>query len=1135
MIKELLFNFEKELTFLSDAGTGDSTYQMAGQQGVAQMQSCHIKASETSFRAILLSEYIKNFHKRAFVITPSGEYAEKLAHELTWLLGSGAGVKVFPSWEIMPYNGIFPTVEIQAERITVISEHVCYKNNEVIIASAKALMPRLPARDTIESFSLIIKTGGNYSLGEISERLIKLGYNRQTTATSIGEFSIRGGILDIYPPNTDYPVRIEMFSNTAESIRYYMSIDQRSFEKIDDIYIPPVTEFLEQTINNKVTSPEEIQYKESSTIFDYINVDSDIIIINPEEVDNTIERYTEDIHKYHRQATEEQRRVNDADAMFVTLNELNDAIKKHKVITISASGSAHAPMIDTDKALPLEDIELLSQSGENKLYAAYEYIKHLTRKHTLNVLVMNDREHVEHIRQLLEKDDIRVNIIDEAYPECLSRLKPGINIIYGLITAGFIYNDIPFASEWDLFKRKLRKNRKHIYHGEPLNLDELKFGTYIVHREYGIGRLKGITVMEVESQKNELIEIEYKDEAKLYLPVERANMLSQYIPSSDIVPVLDRLGGNGFLNRIKKIKNRLYEIANEFMNNQAIREVKGGYSFSAPDTIFHAFEDDFPYEETADQKRAIEEVIDDMLSSKAMDRLICGDSGYGKTEIAMRAAFKAVMDNKQVALLAPTTILSEQHYRVFLERFKKYPVKIELLNRFKNPAQKKKIINELAKGTIDILIGTHAILKGSVRFKSLGLIIIDEEHKFGVDHKEALKKFNPSADILVITATPIPRTLKMALTGIKDISIITTPPSDRKMSQYYIMKYDEYSIRNIIIKELERKGQVFVINREIRGLEQLADRIKNIVPEASIAVAHGQLPSKRLEEIMRQFILKDINVLVSTAIVESGIDIPSANTIIINDADMFGTSELYQLKGRVGRSDQTGYVYFILPLKRSVSQQAISRLKLVASSSEMSSGFKLAMHDMEMRGAGNIVGKAQSGQIDAIGLEFYSELMKEAISSIKGEDIEEEIEPKINFPVPAYIPDSYINDPELRLMFYRRLSGSDEKTLYDIIDEIKDRFGTIPSELEMLLKIIRIKLLMKKIKATKLDRLVNNFRLTFSQSTPIKVEHIVKLVNERIMSVLEQKHTQILFEPINTKGIGGVLKILEFLSSKVEQ
>ncbi|MGB9735691.1 MAG: transcription-repair coupling factor [bacterium] len=1086
-----------------------------------------VRMHDTSFRSIFVYEYVKSLDKPVLIITPSSGHGEMLADELSWLSRNLITPRLFPSWGIIPYSGVFPVMDIQADRITTISEHIYYGANDVIIASAKAIMPLLPSPEYVKYLHIKISVGDKLNIADISNKLVELGYTRQNISTAIGEFSIRGGIVDIYPPNTAYPIRIEMFSDVVESIRYYMVTDQRSFKKIESVFIPPVTEFFIAKEEPEVTSPEELLYERRATIFDYLSPNTEIIIIDPLDVDAAIERYTDDIYKHHRQAVAEGRKVNEVKSIFLTEDDLKDRLKNYKIITIDNTEQNGMYSINFDKIIPVKQMGILSTSGNSNLQLAFDNIKHLLKLYPLIVLIIRNKDRLEHLLKLIMDAGIGVNIIDDGYPDFLLKLRIGLNIIKGTLEKGFVYEGIPFITEDDLFNVKKGRRRKQLPFWEPISLDELKFGTFIVHKEYGIGKLIGTKMMEVESSRSEFIEIEYRDNAKLYLPVERANMLSQYIPSSDVVPLLDKLGGSSFASRVKKVRQRLYEIAKEFINNQAIRELKGGFSFSPPDALYQSFEEDFPYEETPDQKRAIEEVLSDMMSSKPMDRLICGDSGYGKTEVAMRAAFKAVMDNKQVALLAPTTILSEQHYTTFSERFKNYPVRIEVLNRFKTKAERNMIIKKTASGEIDILIGTHSILREDIRFKSLGLIIIDEEHKFGVDHKEALKKFNPSADILVITATPIPRTLKMALTGIKDISIITTPPQDRKTTQCYIMKYNESAIRDIIMKELERQGQVFVVRKKIKRLEEFADRIANIVPDAVVGVAHGQMPSRELERIMTRFVKKEINVLVSTAIVESGLDIPTANTIIIGDADEFGISELYQLKGRVGRSNQTGYVYFILPFNKPPSPQSIARLKLIASSSELSSGFKLAMHDMEMRGAGNIIGKAQSGHIDAIGLELYSELVKEAMLNIKGETYEETTEPHLNFPVPAYIPDSYINDPELRLLFYRRLANADQSSLSDVISEMQDRFGRIPLELEILIKVIKIKILMKRLKASRLDKIGDGFRITFLRSTQVQPEDILRLLNAKLIKLKAHTDMQITFEPIHRKGIDGVLEALE--------
>ncbi len=1099
-----------------------------------------VKMHDTSFRSIVLHEYLRASDRTALIVVPSGGYAERMAEELVWISSGKVEPKLFPSWGILPYSGIMPVPDVQAERITTISEHVCGGTRDVIIASAKAMMPLLPRPSLLLSLELRIRVRDRLDVTQFAHRLVDLGYVRQGIATAVGEFSVRGGIIDVFPPNSEYPERIEMLSDMVESIRHFMVADQRSFRKIESAFIPPVTEFLTKDPSVRqdgpgVVSPEELPYEDAADIFDYIGSDTDIIIVSPVDVDSTLDRYYEDIHKHHLQASREERTVNDVETMFVSPDRIRQRLAAYKTIKIDSSYPAQQTLLSIDRVSPIEDIDPWYGSGTNRLYAASAYIQHLAQEDRTVVLMMKSSDTIGHLGSLLSDAGITVSRIDGPYPDCIAGLKPGVNIVNGALEKGFVYEGIPFVTEADLFSGRKGRKRRQPYRqtcgGEPLSLEELKFGTYIVHREYGIGRLTGITTMHVDGLRVELIVVEYRDGAKLYLPVERADMLSQYIPSSDAMPVLDRLGGSAFQSRVKRVKEKLYEIANEFINNQAIRELKGGFGYSAPDSLYEAFEDDFPYEETADQKKAIEEVLTDMVSSKPMDRLVCGDSGYGKTEVAMRAAFKAVMDNRQVALLAPTTILAEQHYRTFSERFKEYPVTIQVLDRFRKPTEKRGILKALAEGAIDILIGTHAILKEAIRFKSLGLIVIDEEHKFGVDHKEALKRFNPSADILVITATPIPRTLKMALSGIKDISIIATPPSERKATQCHIMKYSDAGVHDLIVKEMERGGQVFAVSRKIKGLEQFADRIASIVPSASVAVVHGQMPAKHIESIMAQFVRKEIDVLVSTAIVESGLDIPSANTIIIHDADVFGTSELYQLKGRVGRSREVGYVYFLIPFNRAISPQAIARLKVVAASSDLSSGFRLAIHDMEMRGAGNIAGRAQSGHIDAIGLELYSELVREAMASIRGESYEEPVEPYLNFPVPAYIPGGYIDDPEMRLLFYRRLANVDGN-LPEIISEIEDRFGRMPPELEMLIKIIKIKILMKQLRAVRLDKMGSDFRMTFLSSTPVGLDDVRWLLSEGVIRLRENRAMQLTFEPLLGRGIDGILKMLEVLAAR---
>jgi len=680
--------------------------------------------------------------------------------------------------------------------------------------------------------------------------------------------------------------------------------------------------------------------------------------------------------------------------------------------------------------------------------------------------------------------------------------RPGeISLITGRVSAGFQWPGIGMVliTEEEIFGSKVRRSRRP--HRPPSavflsNLSDLKPDDSIVHVDFGIGFYRGLESLTIEGFRNDFLHIEYAGRDKLYLPVDRVNLVQKYVGPDGRAPRLDRLGGRAWERAKERAKRSIEAIAKELVELYASRQVLPGHAFSPPDYLYRTFESTFEYEETPDQAAAIEDVLQDMARARPMDRLVCGDVGYGKTEVAIRAAFKVVLDGKQVAVLVPTTVLAQQHASTFTDRLAEYPVNVEELSRFKTPRQQRDILDRLSAGKLDIVIGTHRLLQKDVSFRNLGLLIVDEEHRFGVTHKERIKQLRKMVDVLTLSATPIPRTLHMSLTGIRDLSVIDSPPEDRLSVRTYVMRYDTQVIREAIRKEMGRGGQAFFVHNRVANIHTVADSLKRLVPEARIAVAHGQMAERELESIMLRFVRRAFDVLVCTTIIESGLDIPSVNTIIINHAERLGLAQLYQLRGRVGRSREQAYAYLIVPDSEILSADALKRLRVIQEATELGSGFKIAKYDLEIRGAGNLLGTSQAGHIQALGFEMYTRLVERAVLELRGEAPPEEIEPEIQLRVPAYLPDDYIEAPGQRLLLYKRLaSAAGTEEIAEIRSEIEDRYGRAPAEAENLLEVIEIKGMLKRIRAESIRFDGERIFITFLQNTPLDPGRVLGLVN----------------------------------------
>jgi transcription-repair coupling factor (superfamily II helicase) len=674
----------------------------------------------------------------------------------------------------------------------------------------------------------------------------------------------------------------------------------------------------------------------------------------------------------------------------------------------------------------------------------------------------------------------------------------GLTVTTGSLDSGFRLVDekrIVICDDEIFGPRTHRRTRRRQLVFES-SLADLKITDLVVHADYGIGRYLGLVHLQTGTVEGDFLHLEYAGEDRLYLPIERIEKVQKYLAEGG-APRLDKMGSNAWEKAKLRARATIEELARDLLQVQARRQLTQGFSYTPPDRLFREFEAAFPYEETPDQLEAIEAVLKDMISERPVDRLICGDVGYGKTEVAIRAAFKAVLDSRQVAVLVPTTVLARQHLETFRQRFADYPVVVEMLSRFRSQAEQKHILKRTAAGQIDVLIGTHRLLQRDLHFRNLGLVVVDEEQRFGVTHKERLKKMRAEVDVLTLTATPIPRTLHLSLAGLRDLSIIDTPPVDRQAIRTYVTRFDDDLIRDAILRELRRGGQIYFVHNRVQSIDAMADFLRKLVPQAKIGVGHGQMPEKELERVMLDFIEGHINLLVCTTIIENGIDIASANTMIVNHADCFGLSQLYQLRGRVGRSHHRAYAYLLIPGEGLLTREARERLKVLQEQTELGAGFRIARHDLELRGAGDLLGARQAGQVAAIGFEMYTELLEETISDLQGQIREERIDPEIRLGLSAFLPEDYVADPNQRLVLYRKLaSAKDDTEIYEAGDELRDRYGVLPAAAELLLEVMKLRVLMKQLHVELAEFDGHNLIFTFPANTRVAPEQILVLLED---------------------------------------
>ena len=1023
------------------------------------------------------------------IVTYNELQAKKIIKDLAYFEDS---IEYFPKKEILAYDYLTESKDSLFERIEVLN-NIINKKARIIVTTVEAVMQPMIAKETLYKNLLKLKVGQELNLDKLKETLINLGYERYDVIEGKGQFSIRGGIVDI-AVNSKSGVRIELWGDEIDSIRKFNILTQRSTDMLEETSIYPAFEYvLENSIDQVCKKIEESKY--AGVLNDI--AEEDIEQIKSGDYISKIDKYF--TFFYNKQESildyldkdcivflDEISKIKARSENIIKDNEtiLKGLVEKRKIpIQILEQTMDYIKIIDKTKekqTIYLENKEIgftdvqsmhAKRNGYSFSYREvnffrssmdllFEELQKANKKSKQTVVLCGNYDNAKKLSKLLEEKNIKYTLDENLTTEIV----PGVTVLTsGTISTGFESYDLNLlvisASELFVSREKKRTRLSQSFkEGETVIFSDLKIGDYVVHKTHGIGEYVGVNTIKADGVTKDYIKVKYKDNDILYVPISSLDNIRKYIGAEKGAPKINRLGSKDWEKTKARVKNNLREVARELIELYAKRQHSKGYSFSK-DTIWQKeFEDSFPYVETDDQLRCIEEVKKDMEAEKPMDRLLCGDVGYGKTEVAIRAAFKACMDQKQVAYLVPTTVLAQQQYESFKERMEKFPIRVDVLNRFRTPKEQKQILEKLEKGELDVVIGTHRILSKDVKFKNLGFLIIDEEHRFGVKDKEKIKGIKTNVDVLTMTATPIPRTLHMSILGIRDMSVIYEPPQNRKPVQTYVLEYDDEIVREAITKELEHDGQVFYLFNNVEGIEAKANKIQALVPEAKIGVAHGQMSGRELEEIMQDFIDKKINVLVCTTILESGIDIPNANSIIVENADRLGLAQLYQIRGRVGRSEKQGYAYIMYKKDKLLSEVADKRLKAIKEFTEFGSGFKIAMRDLEIRGAGSILGEMQHGHMEQVGYDMYCKLLDQVVKEMKGIQVEEEIDVQLDLDVSSYIPDEFIEDSNQKIEIYQEIAlCKNEDEIKDITDSIIDRYGNMPKEIEKLLDIARIR------------------------------------------------------------------------------
>ncbi len=1083
--------------------------------------------------SLSIAEAVSKWQGLVLLVTADSQQATRLEEEIRFFSQNNSPILHLPDWETLPYDQLSPHQDIISERLRILST-LPTLNHGLIITTITTLSQYIAPPSWLLAQSFSVKCGQKFDLDMTRQRLENVGYRAVETVYEHGEYAVRGSLMDIYPMGANAPVRIELFDDEIESLRLFNPDNQRTTDNITQLELLPAREFpfdkaaiklfkdnwaahfsqsdpkkcsLYKDVNSGLAA-SGIEYylplffEQCATLFDYLPANT-LLTLAADSQKQLEHFWTELNDRYQDRCHDNYLPILPPDKLFLRLEELFTELKNWPRLTLQQTdielkaGVTRFDFIEPPR-LPIES------RSDSPLHALTQFLS--AQKRVL--LCAESAGRRESLLSLLQKANLNPALI-ATWDEFLhSQTRFALTV--APLEQGLSLPELSVIAESQLFgQRVIQKRRRKATTGEGAaelaikSLSELTIGVPVVHIDYGVGRYQGLVTLDLDEQTQEFLQLVYADNAKLYVPVANLHLIARYSGSEDSLAPLHKLGTEQWQKARHKAAEQIHDVAAELLSISARRAAKAGYAFEFNEDEYHKFCAGFAFEETADQANAIVATIADMRSPRPMDRLVCGDVGFGKTEVAMRAAFVAIHAGKQAAVLVPTTLLAQQHYENFCDRFADWPIKIEVLSRFKTAKEQQKALDELAQGKIDIIIGTHKLLQDSVQFKDLGLMIVDEEHRFGVRHKEALKNRRADVDLLTLTATPIPRTLNMALSGLRDLSIIATPPAKRLAVKTFVRESTPNVIKEAVLRELLRGGQVYYLHNDVATIEKCAADLQVLIPEARVAIAHGQMRERDLEQVMQQFYHKQYNVLVCSTIIETGIDVPSANTIIMERADKLGLAQLHQLRGRVGRSHHQAYAYLLIPNKKSLTADAEKRLEAIANADDLGAGFALASQDLEIRGAGELLGEEQSGNMQVVGFTLYMEMLERAVKAIKSGKTPNLEQPlsltaDVNLRLSALIPDDYLPDVHNRLLMYKRISHADS---FDALDELQiemiDRFGLLPEATKNLFASHKLKIMAADLGIKKIDAHAQGGRLEFDKETKVQPITIVQLVQKQ--------------------------------------
>lgn len=1109
------------------------------QQEISQLNLPQLKAGEKrwlgnlqgSSTALLLKEIVQHQSRLFIVIARNNQHLGQLESELEFY---GIKPTIFPDWEILPYDRLSPHQDIVSERLAILSN---MPKTGVLLLSASTLAQRVAPTSWILGEHFDIHVGQKFDLEQQKKKLIQAGYHLVDTVYDPGEFAVRGSIMDIYASGQEAPIRIDLFDDEIESLKFFDAETQRTTQSLQQFTVLPAQEFplkegratfrdryaeffptanpkknpIYQDVMDGIVSPGIEFYlplffsaeamQGQSSLISYLPKNG--IVITDKALDESLSQFWQDVvRRYEDRRHNVDQPIMPPESLFFQTNQVLEQLNQFaRIIAAQTSFDQKAGVLNLDTQLPPR--LPVDPKREKPFHEVKKYIDQANHPVLLVAESAGRRESL--------KDALRPSLGDiptvENFDSFIQSLY-AIAITNAPLERGLVLTDrVSVISENQLYEHRVvqrRRKRQQEVSEEFLirSLTELTMGAPVVHIDYGVGRYAGLVTLSIDDQDHEFLQLDYADAAKVYVPVTNLHLISRYSGGDPDLAPLHKLGTDAWNKAKRKALEQIHDVAAELLHIQARRASKPGISFEVDQSLYMQFASGFAYEETLDQANAIEATLHDMQQAKPMDRLVCGDVGFGKTEVAMRAAFVAVQNNRQVAILVPTTLLAQQHYDSFKDRFADWPVRIEVLSRFGSSKAHTNTIDDLIEGKVDIVIGTHKILQENVQFKNLGLMIVDEEHRFGVRDKERIKAMRADVDMLTLTATPIPRTLNMAFSGMRDLSIIATPPARRLAVKTFVQEHTDDTIKEAILRELLRGGQVYFLHNEVDTIDRAAEHIRKLVPEARVIVAHGQMRERELEQVMQQFYHKEYNVLVCSTIIETGIDVPNANTILIERADKLGLAQLHQLRGRVGRSHHQAYAYLMVPSLKALKGDAEKRLDAIQRASTLGAGFMLATEDLEIRGAGELLGEQQSGSMQAIGYSLYMEMLEKATKAIqKGKtpnfDAPLSLTAEITLHMPALIPDEYLGDVHQRLLFYKRISNTDtQEKLDNIRMELIDRFGIPPQPVKQLFAVHQIRLKAEQLGITKIDISSQGGHIEFAPDTPVQAMTIIQMMQK---------------------------------------